>query len=511
MNAAIIGSRGSGISAVTQLLLHSLKVRNIAAVLLDCRSPGTWQDNLRDICQTLVDSQTVDSSSIILVIDHASDLATDHIPAIRAAASQWQMARRRSVSVLSSSENPDCAGSGGVLRFGAEVWVGMLDCRTLKDKVEISLTSEPKYVFQLPEYTPEHLLALYSIIGQRQNSQWSEAILYTILDWCGPDLALAESLSERFYGNWRDNEIYDDTVSDNIAQWLESDPLIEDYRKCIAKLDGPGKDFIRLLNSGGKVPSHSPTCNQDPDESIRRLFLGGIVSANLLPGYYQYRNLAVRLLALQSDPDSCRIEAIDLLRKHSNGRIGDILQDAELSLRLLALRCFNRMGSDAVRDKLMATRTDEQAIPAELRKSLQDWAKETGGPENQKALGQHLSQYQREFDSSRNLWTKIIGLYANELGDVMELAGDPPLAKTISYMTLSEVSNLIVSLEKLAFPQWTGKEPGKDPPWKRWPSYMALMRRMRNQSAHLRNVAFQDTEDLLTALREMRKDINKYG
>jgi hypothetical protein len=61
------------------------------------------------------------------------------------------------------------------------------------------------------------------------------------------------------------------------------------------------------------------------------------------------------------------------------------------------------------------------------------------------------------------------------------------------------------------FPRWTDKEIGKEPPTKRWPAYMALLQRLRNQSAHLRNVAFQDIEDMLTTVREIRRDIEKYA
>jgi hypothetical protein len=388
--------------------------------------------------------------------------------------------------------------------------MGNLDCRSLEDKFGINLAAEPRYVFQIPEYNSEQLLSLYTAIGERQESQWGEAILHTLLDWCGTDLALAESLGAQFYGNWRDNIIYDETVAECIGRWLKSDALVDKYRQTFYEFAEPAKVYVRLLNSGGKVPSHSPYCNQEPEGSIRELFMLGLISTNLLPGFYQYRNLTVRFLALQSDLEAPPVDALDLLRKYSNGRIGAILQDTELSLRLLVLRCFTRMGYDAVRNKLLNTRTDEQPVPTELRKSLQEWAKATGGAERQKELGQHLAQYQNEFYGSRNLWARICALYCSDLGIELGPGAEPPLAKAVSYMTFGELTNLLLSLDSFVFSRWTDKEIGKEPPVKRWPGYMALLRRLRNQSAHLRNVAFQDIEDLLITVREIRRDIEKY-
>jgi hypothetical protein len=462
------------------------------------------------------------------MVDHASDLPPDQIAAIQDAAIRW----KGKLNDRPSSAAPrEAAGRRGplespthglarrepnldddrVLHFRSQVWIGNLDCRSLEEKAGIGLATEPRFVFQMPEYGTEHLLTLYAAIGGRQEAEWGEAILHTFLDWCGTDLALAESLGAYFYGDWRGRIIYDDLVADCIGRWLETDPLVEEYRQTFRRLEEKTNVYISLLNSGGKILSHSPYCDQEPDECIRDLFMSGVISANLLQGFYQYRNLTVRLLALQSEPDAPPVDALDMLRRYSNGRIAAVLQDAELSLRLLALRCFSRMGYDAVRDKLQNTRTDEQAVPTDLRKSLLEWAKTTGGQPRQQELGQYLSQYQRKFEAERHLWARIRGLYAKDLGVELGPRTEPPVAKAVSYLTFGELTNLILSLDAVAFPRWTGTEIGKDPPGKRWPGYVALLRRLRNQSAHLRNVAFQDIEDLMVTVREMRKDIEKYA
>ncbi len=530
VNSMIVGAKGSGTTAITVMLLKDLAQRNLIPVLLDCRAPGTWQESFRGVCDNLANLSRTASNRLVLVVDHAGDLPAEEVRAICAVARQWKMPARPSEQHAATTRGKQYKGPLAFLLkaarqfsatksvvhderqigFRSEVWVGNLDCRYLEDSRGIVLAAEPRFAFQMPEYNSEHLITLYSAIGRRQDSEWGEAILYTILDWCGPDLALADSLGAHFYGDWRNN-IYEETVADAIGRWLNTDALVDEYRQIFQRLDEQGKTLISLLNTGGKVRSHSPYCNQEPDKSIRRLFLSGVVSPNLLPGFYQYRNLTMRLLALQSEPGAPPVESLDLLRKYSNGRIGDVLQDAELSLRLLALRCFNRMGYTAVRDKLKATRTDEQAISPDLRRSLLGWAKATGGADQQRALGQHITQYQKDFEARRNLWTRVCGLYAEEIGVESSNDLEPPLAKTVSFMTFAELSNLVLSLGTTAFPRWTGKELGKNAPGKRWPGYMSLLRRLRNQFAHLRNVAFQDIEDLITAVWEMRKDIERYA
>lgn len=510
LDVAIVGPKGSGISSIGEILSQRLQDRGFVAPCLNCRTPGIWQEGLREICRYLSDSCRGSDERLILLIDHAGDLPPDQIAAIQVAASRWKA--KTSVNDRTSTPGKEAGqGNDRYLRFRSQVWIGNLDCRTVEDLAGVYLATEPRFVFQIPEYNADLLLSLYSSLADRQESQWGEAILYMLLDWCGTDLALAESLGAHFYGNWRDSVLYEETVAECIGRWLKSDPLVAGYRQTFQQLNEANRGVVRLLNSGGKIPCHSPFCTQEPDPCIRYLYMSGAISMNLLPGFYQYRNLTVRLLALQSEPDAPQVDMLDLLRKHSNGRIAAVLQDAELSLRLLVLKCFSRIGYAAVRQNLMSTRTEEQAIPTDLRKSLMEWAKNTGGPSRLQELGKHLSQYQKQFEASLNLWTRICGLYASELGIELTPEIEPPLSKAVSYMTFGELSNLILSLETTAFPRWQKKEIGKDPPGKRWPGYMALLRRLRNQSAHLRNVAFQDTEDLLVAVREIRKDIQNYA
>lgn len=45
----------------------------------------------------------------------------------------------------------------------------------------------------------------------------------------------------------------------------------------------------------------------------------------------------------------------------------------------------------------------------------------------------------------------------------------------------------------------------------RWREYISRVRRLRNQVAHLRNVSFQDVEDLVNVVGYMRKDLIAYA
>jgi hypothetical protein len=527
-NIAIVGPSGSGTSSVIDLLFKKLQTKNPYAACLDCRSRGSWQDKFRDLCEGVLEKSPNPSDSPVLIIDHINDLTPDQIVQLHSTVVNWKgksrIVQQQGVQERSSLWRilfpwiTNCFPSQPAhpiftesIQFKSLVWAGNLDCRNLEDSIGLRIASEPCYVLETTEYNAEHLLLIYAAIGAHQESQWGEAIQYTLLDWCGTDLALASSLGSQFYGNWRDFPLYDDVVADCIGRWLKTDPLVEEYRQLISCLPAPCMKLINTLNSGGKIPSHSPHFSLEPNESIRHLFTKGVISTNLLPGFYQYRNLTMRLLALQNDNNVLPVEPFDLLRKFSNGRNAAVLQDVEISLRMLAQRCFKHMGYETVKDKLQKTRTDDQAMSKELRISLLDWAKQKDEDQRHHALNKHLAQYTKDFEAAKNLWSRIRELYSHSRGEPLKEDEPLPLEKATDYMTFNELANLILSLGDVAFPRFLTSAAGKDAPAKRWPAHLSLIRRLRNQSAHLRNFALQDTEDLLVAVREIRKDIEKYA
>jgi hypothetical protein len=204
------------------------------------------------------------------------------------------------------------------------------------------------------------------------------------------------------------------------------------------------------------------------------------------------------------------ITSASLLRKSSSARINAIIQDIELSLRHLMARCFGTIGFEEAKRRLEGTKTDEHPMTAEMRKSLLDWAQQTGGEDLQQELTRYLTDYTKEFYKTRNLWARVCALYGEATDGNGGSIAEPPLEKIIEYVTFGELSTLVLSLCPDVFPNWKREVGGRQSPTRSWPAHLARLRRLRNQSAHLRNVTFQDMEDLLTTVKEMRRDMLGY-
>ena len=119
-------------------------------------------------------------------------------------------------------------------------------------------------------------------------------------------------------------------------------------------------------------------------------------------------------------------------------------------------------------------------------------------------------EYTKNFYRTNNLWTRVCGLQTSEIGGNGDEKQEPTVERIVEYLTFNELAELIQSLCPKIIPSWGKEIPGHQPPSKTWPTHLARLRRLRNQSAHLRNVTFQDMEDLLTTTREMRRDMRDY-
>jgi hypothetical protein len=310
------------------------------------------------------------------------------------------------------------------------------------------------------------------------------------------------------YGEWRDR-LYDESVAECLDRWLSADPDVDEYRNTLKKMDGANRDYIALLCSGGKVPCHASAIEHETDGALRGLFFSGFVSPNLIPGFYQFRNLTVKLLAMREHVGA-EITSASLLRRSSNARINVLLQDIELSLRHLLSCCFRQMGFNPVKQRLEATKTDELPMATELRKLLSDWAEQTGGEDLKQKLTKYLTEYTKDFHRTHTLWARVCGLHSLEIGSNGDATHEPTEGRIVEYLTFNELSKLIRSLCPKVFPNWGKETPGRQPPAKSWSAHLARLSRLRNQSAHLRNVTFQDMEDLLTTIRELRRDMKDY-
>ena len=146
----------------------------------------------------------------------------------------------------------------------------------------------------------------------------------------------------------------------------------------------------------------------------------------------------------------------------------------------------------------------------ELRKSLLKWAEQTGGEDLQQKMAKQLTEYTSYFDRTHSLWARVCGHHSSETGSNPGSAQEPTLEWIVQYLTFNELCKLIQSLCPKIFPNWSTEKHGRQPPAKSWPAHLARLGRLRNESAHLRNVTFQDMEDLLKTTREMRRDMREY-
>ena len=481
-DAVLVGPSGCGLSTVAQLVSSELEKRAIPSVKMDCLDVKPWQEAYRQACQTTNEIKGKTGLCPALVIDNFEDM--------------------ESSEVREAHEEVTRASSA---KFHARLWVMSLDCRCPEVEDALPMIRDPQVLVIVPEYYRDDLLRIYPVIGRGQRCEWGEAILYFVHDWCGTDLALVKGMSTYFYGEWRDR-LYDESVVECLDRWLIADQAIDKYRRTLDRMSGKARDYIRLLCSGGKVPCHAFAIEHESDSALRGLFFSGFITKNLIPGFYQFRNLTVKLLAMR---EHVRIDitSASLLRSSSNARINVLLQDTELSLRHLLTSCFREMGIDAVRRKLQATRTAESPMAPELRKSLTDWAQKTGSDDLHEKVMKHLTEYTINFHRTHSIWTRVCGMHSSAIGGMDVAIIEPKVESIAEYLTFNELSDLIQSFCPIVFPNWCKAIPGRQPPAKSWGSHLARLRRIRNMSAHLRNVSFQDMEDLLTTTREMRRDI----
>ena len=85
-----------------------------------------------------------------------------------------------------------------------------------------------------------------------------------------------------------------------------------------------------------------------------------------------------------------------------------------------------------------------------------------------------------------------------------------PHIKGLDYLTLDQLGRLVLVLIDQVFPRFPDEVAAKRVK-EGWQEALAKVARLRNQVAHLRNVRFQDMEDLARTLERMRPDVIDYG
>ena len=219
-------------------------------------------------------------------------------------------------------------------RIGATcLWIGALDARAIQSDFGVRIHSVPRSHLTVPVLPRDELLSAYRCIAESQGCRWGQAILFLLLDLCGNDLTLVRSITEYLYGDWSD-KLYDASVWDRINEWIGHEPVVNAYRRRLQDLSADCREHLKLIRLGGKPRCPRSELLEEVDTGLRTLCLQGFLVQNLLPGYYQLRNLAARLLVSElAHPET-------LFRRTGNERVGQLLQDVETMLRYVLQNVF---------------------------------------------------------------------------------------------------------------------------------------------------------------------------
>jgi len=382
------------------------------------------------------------------------------------------------------------------------LWIGAIDARAINEKFNVPLHAVPKSHITFPILPRDEALAAYRAIREANDCDWGEAILYLLHDFCGNDLSLVRGAAEYLYGDWRDN-LYDINVWDQLSNWLEHDSRVDQYRTSFHYLLDTSKCYLNLIRMGGKPLCLRQDLRDEVNTDLRRLFLQGFLVHNLLPGFYQLRNLTIRFLL--QEPFKPEL----LFRRAANERVAQLLQDVETMLRSALFHVFDNLEEADVRELLEKKQGEREFMPADLNKELLDWAIKKGGPELRDQMGDMLSRHRLIFKAANSVWARVIQMMQAEEPEV----GGQPVPehlRAIEYLAFGELGELLLALFDLVFPTLAEKPPVKAAVRQRWQESIAKVRRLRNRVAHLRNVAFQDMEDLVGTVESMRKDLIEF-
>ena len=175
-------------------------------------------------------------------------------------------------------------------------------------------------------------------------------------------------------------------------------------------------------------------------------------------------------------------------------------------LRQVLASVFARIGVGAARERLEGMQQPGGVLDKELNRSLLDWAKQNCPAEAVKGLSDLLLHHRTEFKKANSAWARATHMMGQ---DNLTSDGSPHI-QCVDYLTLDQLGRLVLGLMEEAFPH-LGDALAKKRVRENWQESVAKVRRLRNQVAHLRNVGFQDMEDLARALERMRRDIIDYG
>jgi hypothetical protein len=422
----------------------------------------------------------------VLIIDHASSLSPEDLR-------QWFDAVQKSSPRIAANY----------------LWVGQLDARAIERDLGVHLHTIPRCHMTFPVLPRHEVLAVYRSIAEAHGCRWGEAILFLLVDFCGNDFALAESATEYFYGDWS-SKLYDATVWDRVNDWFAHSQRIQGYRSALKSLPETCKPYLALLRLGGKPVCPRTELREEVDDALRTLCLQGVLVQNLLPGFYQIRNLTVRYLVQEGFANWDRYKPEMLFRRVTNERVSQLLQDVESMLRYVLLSVFEILGDNRVQEVLTGKQGEGEFISAALNKALLELAEKNGGQDLKQAFNSLITEHRKSFKESNSVWQRVGKLMEQDDEEEAEATALPKHLRAVEYLTFSELADIFVQLIPEVFPATAGNGNLRNTLSTNWREALARVRRLRNRVAHLRNVEFQDMEDLVGTVEAMRKDIISY-
>ena len=479
-DTALVAAPGCGTSTLTQRIKNELHSVGFRVYPLDLLSVNSVSDAIQHL-QTIV-QENLEGKPKILFIDHAGYLLPD----------DHKMWMRAIHEKLTSSD---------ITSF----WVGSLDARSIYNEFGFRIHARPRAHISFPVLPRDELLSTYRLIAENSGCKWGESILFLLLDLCGNDLNLVYGITEYLYGDWT-SKLYDISIWDRINEWLANDLVVSDYRQRLNELPEPCKRYLTLIRLGGKPPCFRTELLEEVDDALRTLYLGGFIIPNLLPGFYQLRNLTIHSIVQAPFVRSNRFALQLLFRKATNMHVTIIIQDIETMMRSMLFSAFQMLGETEVRTILENIQSDREYIPKDLNKALFNWADEAGISDLRKSLGALLTEHRIKFKKNNSVWVRVSRMMENE----QEKDDDPPIPdylRYIDYLTFSELGVILIRLLDVIFPGIADDVRVRTNLESRWRENISKILRLRNLVAHLRNVDFQDMEDLVGTVESMRKDL----
>lgn len=470
-HTALVGSPGCGVTTFVGPLAERIGEDGFIVNRFNGQTKG-----VTELARELSQERATGGRSQVVVLDHVCRLSSDDY--------------RRLVAVMAEST----AKTGDLC-----LWCGNLDARNADQQFGVKLCTVPSAHVSFPMLARDELLAAYRAIADDRGCRWGDAMLYLMLDLCGTDLALVRSLTEYLPGDWSDR-LYEESVWDRVQEWLDDDATVDDYRARLGALPKGCETTLALIRFGGKPQCLRSELIEEVDDDLRRLRLDGFIIPNLLPGYYQLRNLVVRFLLDES------VQPELLFRRAANERAAALLQDTETMLRQVLAAVFGRIGLDSAREKLQAMQQPGEVIDKELNRTLLSWAKEKCPPDAVKELNDLILKHRQDFKTKNSVWETVNAMLR------LENVNNDGLQhiQGLDYLTLDQLGRLVLMLIDQVFPRFPDEVSAKRVK-EGWQEALAKVARLRNQVAHLRNVRFQDMEDLARTLERMRRDVIDYG